>query len=275
MTRRGLHRALWGACAAAVLGSPAIAQPRVGGEVALSGHGGSVSGYTAPLGCGYAGIARGTLGGAGIRARVRVRDEVLDGSVNGLVAVVQGGIEHRVHTSEPSGAEASSIPEDRTLFGGSFEVGYDGTAVGFRGGVLLREMIEETDARCPYSATSPCVRPPRYDRVDLRMFPQSALRFGRRDRFYFELGAGAHDPAFVLRPWGYCGVVGSFGPGADFALRVGYQWTFADNVPFRIDLSGTIPLGQRFGLGLGAGIAASGAGLGGDGRASLALRFKR
>lgn len=262
--------------AVAVLASTAMAQPRVSGDAAVGGHGGSVSGHTGPLGCGSAGIARGTVGGAAMRARVRVREHPGTGSEEGFVAEVQGGVEHRAHTAERGGGVSTpSIPEDGMLLGGAFAVGYDWRWIGLHVGVLAREVVGTATEVCRVDASMLCVLPPRYANVAVRAFPQGVFRFGRTDRVYGELGVGAHDPALVLRPWIYHGLHVAIAPGAELALRVGTQWTFAENYPARIDVAATIPLGRRFGLGLGAGIVVESAGMSGDGRASLAVRFKR
>lgn len=272
---RDARRVVLATGVAAVLASTAVAQPRVGGEVAVGGYGGSVSGYTAPLGCASAGIARGTIGGAAMRARVRVREHPGPGSDKGFVVEVQGGVEHRAHTAARGGGVSTpSIPEDGALLGGALTVGYDWRWIGLHGGVLAREVVGPATEVCWAGASMPCVLPPRYANVAVHAFPQGVFRFGRLDRVYGEVGVGAHDPALVLRPWAYHGLHVALAPGAELALRVGAQWTFADNVPLRFDLAATIPLGRRFGLGLGAGIVAESAGMSGDGRASLAVRFK-
>jgi hypothetical protein len=278
MRERGARRAVLAAGAAAVLASTAFAQPRVGGEVTASGYGGGVSGETGAssiLGCGSTGIARATLGGGGLRARLRVRESPGAGNDQGLVAEAQGAVEYRAHALEsPGEGGAATIPEDTALVGGSLSVGYEGRVVAFHAGALVRQEVDATPDRCPPPPTT-CALPPRYTNVSTRAFPQGSFRAGRLDRAYFELGAGAHDPSLVLRPWAYAGLHVALAPRAEIALRIGPQWTFGNNAPVRFDVAATIPLGRRVALGLGAAaVVSQDANTGGDGRASLDVRFK-
>lgn len=259
---------------AAFTSTSAAQQQRVGVDVEATPYGGTTSGHLpARGGCAFAPTVGTTF--AGVGGRVRYRQHADDDRTRGLSVTAQGAVEYQAHTLRAPGSDMQrAVPDDGVAGAAGVSVGYDWRYLGFRAGVIGRQVVSDPTVPCDAnSADAACLARATYPNTHLSVFPDVTVRAGPSDGFHGELGAGAYTPAMLLRPGAHVGVGYSTRRGHDVTARCGFQSTVGDEFPFRCDLSGSLPLNERVTVGAGGAVVNTEDRVNFDARASVTVHL--